>query len=144
MAELKTKPNDVSVTDFINQIENPRKREEALQLLTIFEEVTGVNAQMWGESIIGFGSYHYKYASGHEGDAAIVGFSPRKAKTSLYIYLPEEEKEAWQKKLGKVTAGVACIYVNKLADIDQEVLKEMIKVGWKLIKELYPENEPGG
>lgn len=127
MYELKTKETEASVMEFITKIEHPKKREEAFQLLDIFSEATGLEAKMWGASIIGFGSYHYKYASGHEGDAPLVGFSPRKAKHSLYIAVDDTEWEKLLTQLGKYTAGKACVYVNKLEDIDLEILKELIR-----------------
>jgi hypothetical protein len=126
MYELKTKETDNSVIEFIAKIEHPRKREEAFQLLDIFTEATGLEARMWGSNIIGFGSYHYRYASGHEGDAPLVWFSPRKSKHSLYIAVDDSEWEKRLTQLGKYTAGKACVYVNKLEDIDLEVLKELI------------------
>ncbi len=127
MYELKTKETEASVMEFITKIEHPKKREEAFQLLDVFFEATGLEAQMWGTSIIGFGSYHYKYTSGHEGDAALVGFSPRKGKHSLYIAIDDTEWEKLLTRLGKHTAGKACVYVNKLEDIDLEILKELIR-----------------
>lgn len=127
MAEPKMKENDNSVIDFIESVENEKKKADAYQLLDIFEEVTGYKAKMWGPSIIGFGSYHYKYASGHEGDAPLAGFSPRKAKHTLYLAYESEEREKLLENFGKHTKSKACIYVNKLADIDIDVLKELIK-----------------
>jgi hypothetical protein len=138
MYELKTKENDLDGLAFIEKIEHAGKKTDALQLLDLFADATETQAKMWGESIIGFGSYHYRYASGHEGDAAIVGFSPRKAKISLYIYLSEEQKLDWLPKLGKHSIGASCIYINKLADIDPEILTQMIKIGWQNIVEMYP------
>jgi len=107
-------------------------------LLDIFEEVTGYKAKMWGPSIIGFGSYHYKYASGHEGDAPLAGFSPRKAKISLYLAYESEEREKMLENFGKHTTGKACIYVNKLADIDTQVLKKLIEQSVETYQNLYP------
>ncbi len=127
MYELKTKETDNSVMEFITKIEHPKKQVEAFQLLDIFSESTGLEAKMWGTSIIGFGSYHYKYASGHEGDAPLIGFSPRKAKHSLYIAIDDTEWEKLLTRLGKYTAGKACVYINKLEDIDLEILKELIR-----------------
>ncbi|MET1249281.1 DUF1801 domain-containing protein [Sporolactobacillus sp. STCC-11] len=124
----KTKETDNSVIDFIETVERPKKREDAYLLLDLFTEVTGFEAKMWGPSIIGFGSYHYKYASGHEGDAPLTGFSPRKAKISLYLMMDDEDYEKFAPDFGKHTRGKACIYVNKLADINVAVLKDMIKV----------------
>lgn len=119
--------NTDSVKAFIDAIDHDRKRAEAYQLLQIFEEVTQLPATMWGPSIIGFGSYHYKYDSGHEGDSPLVAFSPRKAKISLYLGYESEERQAFVDKIGKVSKSKACIYVNKLADIDLGVLRELIK-----------------
>lgn len=127
MSEPKMKENENSVTGFIESVENEKKKADAYQLLDIFEEVTGYDAKMWGPSIIGFGSYHYKYASGREGDAPLVGFSPRKAKISLYLDYESEEREELLENFGKHTKSKACIYVNKLADIDGNVLKDLIK-----------------
>ena len=134
MYELKTKETDNSVIEFIENVENPKKREDAYKLLDIFTETTGLQAKMWGPSIIGFGSYHYKYASGHEGDAPIVGFSPRKAKISLYLTTSEGVREKLLNELGKHTTGKMCVYVNKLADIDVEVLKEFITETVKFVE----------
>ena len=125
--EQKTKPTDASVQAFIEQIEQPRKKEDAYALLDIFAEATGEEAKMWGPSIIGFGKYHYRYESGHEEEAALAGFSPRKSAISLYLMLPEDRQAAFLGKLGKHKKGKGCIYVNKLADIDVEVLKEMVR-----------------
>ncbi|PID15283.1 hypothetical protein CSV63_08950 [Sporosarcina sp. P34] len=127
MNEPKMKENENSVTDFIESVENEKKKIDAYHLLAIFEEVTGYEAKMWGPSIIGFGSYHYKYVSGREGDAPLVGFSPRKKKISLYLDYESEEREELLENFGKHTKSKACIYVNKLADIDANVLKDLIK-----------------
>ncbi|NLW41955.1 MAG: DUF1801 domain-containing protein [Tissierellia bacterium] len=126
MYELKTKETNKNVLEFIEKIEHPRKKEDAYTLLNLFEEVTGYEGKLWGESIIGFGSYHYKYATGHEGDAPIVGFSPRKAKISLYLATENPEREVLLEKFGKHTTSKACIYVNKLSDIDLDILKKLI------------------
>jgi hypothetical protein len=138
MYELKTKETDNSVIEFIEQVDQPKKREDAYQLLDIFTETTGYQAKMWGPSIIGFGSYHYKYASGHEGDAPLVGFSPRKAKISLYFAPCINKREQLLKEFGKHTTGKACVYINKVADIDIEVLKELIKESVVFLQEMYP------
>lgn len=138
MAEPKMKENDNSVSDFIESVEGEKKKADAYQLLDIFEEVTGFKAKMWGPSIIGFGSYHYKYASGHEGDAPLAGFSPRKAKHTLYLAYESEEREKLLENFGKHTKSKACIYVNKLADIDIDVLKELIKQSVETYQNLYP------
>ena len=139
MYELKTKETDVSVIEFIENVESPKKREDAYKLLDIFTETTGFEAKMWGPSIIGFGSYHYVYESGHEGDAAIVGFSPRKAKISLYLTAAQSKREELLKRLGKHTSGKMCVYVNKMADINEDVLQEFITETVKFMNETYPD-----
>ncbi|TQV89182.1 DUF1801 domain-containing protein [Aliikangiella coralliicola] len=126
MAELKTKPNKASVLKFINSVEHQKRREDALTLLDVMSEVTGEKPMMWGNSIVGFGKMHYKYATGREGDWLRTGFSPRKANMTLYIMNGFTEYETLLKKLGKYKASVSCLYVNKLEDIDMEVLKKMI------------------
>jgi hypothetical protein len=138
MYEAKMKETDNSVIEFIESVDNEKKKADAYQLLEIFEEVTGFEAKMWGPSIIGFGSYHYKYASGHEGDAPLVGFSPRKAKISLYLSYASEEREKLLEGFGKHTKSKACIYVNKLTDIDTNVLKDLIKLTVESYRNLYP------
>ena len=138
MYELKTKETDNSVIEFIEQVDSPKKREDAYRLLDIFTETSGFEAKMWGPSIIGFGLYHYKYATGHEGDAPLVGFSPRKAKISLYFAPGEKNREELLKVFGKHTTGKACVYINKVADINEDVLKEMIKQSITFLTEMYP------
>ncbi|MFI8574309.1 DUF1801 domain-containing protein [Rossellomorea aquimaris] len=138
MYELKTKQNDSSVIEFIEALENPKKREDAYKLLDIFTETTGFEAKMWGPSIIGFGSYHYKYKTGHEGDAPLVGFSPRKAKISLYFAPGDPEREKVLDSFGKHTTGKACVYINKVADIDQDVLKQLINQSVNFLQKTYP------
>ncbi|MNG19807.1 hypothetical protein D3C84_1040090 [compost metagenome] len=103
------------------------------------QEETGFEPKMWGPSIIGFGSYHYKYASGHEGDAPLAGFSPRKAAISLYVYLSEENREELLSKFGKHRTAKSCIYVKKLSDIDVEILKEMVSASVEYLLKLYPQ-----
>lgn len=141
MYELKTKETDNSVLEFIENVENPKKKEDAYRLLDIFTEVTGYEAKMWGPTIIGFGTYHYKYASGHEGDAPLVGFSPRKAKISLYFAPGDTHREELLERFGKYTTGKACVYINKVADIDVDVLKELIIQSVKYLRELYPSTD---
>lgn len=132
------KETNNSVIEFIEKVESEKKKADAYELLQIFEEVTGYEAKMWGPSIIGFGSYHYKYASGREGDAPLVAFSPRKAKISLYLDYEGEERDEFLENFGKHTKSKACIYVNKLADIDINVLKELITHTVEKYKKLYP------
>ena len=141
MAELKTKETDISVTSFLNAFTNSeQKREESLKLIALMQQITGFEPKMWGPSIIGFGHYHYKYASGHEGDMPLVGFSPRKAAFSLYVFTGLEEHQHLLEHLGKFKMGKACIYVNKLADIDLEVLTTLAKETIHYLKLKYGEN----
>ncbi|WP_417897034.1 DUF1801 domain-containing protein [Bacillus haimaensis] len=140
MYELKTKENDRSVVEFIENVESPTKREDAYKLLDIFTETTGYQAKMWGPSIIGFGSYHYKYPTGHEGDAPLVGFSPRKAKISLYFATGDTKREELLENFGKHTTGKACVYINKLADVDVAVLKRLIEQSVRFLQDTYPNN----
>lgn len=137
MAENKTKATVASVEAFINTVENEQKRKDARELVKLFEHVTGEKAVMWGDSIIGFGQYHYKYESGREGDFMLAGFSPRKTKFSLYIMAGFSKYEHYLEKLGKFKTGKACLYINKLADVDQHVLAEMLADSVKTIKEKY-------
>jgi len=139
MAKNKTTETQQSVTDFINAVENDAKRNDAFELLKTMQETTGFEPKMWGPSIIGFGSYHYKYDSGHEGDAPLAAFSPRKAATTVYFYLPEENREELLSKLGKHKSSKACIYINKLTDIDIEVLKKIILLSIEFTQKLYPQ-----
>ena len=138
MYELKTRFNDNSVIEFIENVESAKKREDAYKLLDIFTEATGYPAQMWGPSIIGFGAYHYKYESGHEGDAPLVGFSPRKAKISLYFATGDTKRDELLKDFGKHTAGKACVYINKVADIEVDVLTALIDQSILFLNEMYP------
>lgn len=128
MAANKTQKTEQSVEDFINSVDHEGKRADAFEILELMKSVTGEEPKMWGPAIIGFGDIHYKYASGREGDWFKVGFSPRKAKISLYISgCDVAMHEEMLSRFGKHKAGKGCLYVNKLADIDKEVLKEMIK-----------------
>ncbi|WP_042221171.1 DUF1801 domain-containing protein [Oceanobacillus manasiensis] len=138
MYEQKTKENEASVEEFIEQVENPKKRKDAYRLLEIFSETSGYPPKMWGPSMIGFGSYHYKYETGHEGDAMLVGFSPRKANFSLYFTTGDTEREALLAKFGKHKSGKSCVYINKLDDVDESVLKELIKQSITFLENKYP------
>lgn len=145
MADTKTKPTDIAVEDFLASVEPASKRQDALVLLDVFERMTGEPPRMWGPSIIGFGSYHYKYDSGREGDHMRSGFSPRKAKHSLYFmgrYCDEatgKRVDALLDKMGKHKTGASCVYVNKLADIDLAVLEEIIAECWDAMNRKYPD-----
>ena len=138
MYEQKTKETDADVIEFIESVDNPQKRADAYRLLKIFEETSGFEATMWGPGIIGFGAYHYVYATGHEGDSPLVGFSPRKAKISLYFATGDQERQALLNDLGKHTSGKACVYINKVDDIDVGVLIKLINRSISFLQELYP------
>jgi len=138
MAELKTKLNDASVLDFLNGVEDEQKRQDSFKILEIMQEVTGEEPKMWGSSIIGFGSYHYKYASGREGDWFQTGFSPRKQSLTLYIMSGFEQYEELLGKLGKHSTGKSCLYVKKNADVDLDVLRELIKLSVELVAATNP------
>ncbi|MTB53789.1 DUF1801 domain-containing protein [Lewinella sp. W8] len=126
MAKNKTAETDVNVTEFVNAyVDKDQKKADSFQLVELMQEWSGFAPKMWGPTIIGFGNYHYKYASGHEGDAPMLGFSPRKAAFSLYVYSHTEKSERLLADLGKFKMGKACIYVKKLADIDIPTLKKL-------------------
>jgi len=141
MAKNKTTETEYSVIDFINAVPDENKRNDAFKLLKIVQEITGFEPKMWGPSIIGFGSYHYKYDSGHEGDAPLAGFSPRKTAMTIYFYLPEKEREELLPKLGRHTSSKACIYIKKLADIDIDILKKVILLSIDHTQKLYPQKQ---
>ena len=126
MAELKTKLNDASVEDFLNNVENEQKRKDSFEIIKMMQQATKEEPKMWGPAIIGFGSYHYKYESGREGDMPIIGFSPRKQNLTLYVGLGEDSQNPLLKKLGKHTTGKVCLYIKKLADVDRTVLQKLI------------------
>ncbi|HEY0731676.1 MAG TPA: DUF1801 domain-containing protein [Chitinophagaceae bacterium] len=138
MAKIKTVKTDADVMEFINSVPDERRRKDSLKLLEVIEEVTGFEPYMYGPSIIGFGNYHYKYESGHEGDAPLAGFSPRKAAISLY-FANYPGRDKLLKQFGKHKAAVACIYIKSLDDINIEVFKEMTKASMKHMQKLYPE-----
>jgi hypothetical protein len=139
MAENKTQPTDASVDDFINQTESPKKRKDAFRIKQIMEEETGEKAVMWGPSIIGFGQYHYKYESGREGDFLIAGFAPRKSAISLYLLgCMETSFDELFARLGKYKTGASCVYINKLSDVDETVLRELIRTAYHYMKDKYP------
>ena len=126
--ENKTKVTEIQVSDFINSfVDDKQKREDSLQLIELMKKWSGFEPKIWGPTIIGFGSYHYKYASGHEGDCLLIGFSPRKKAFSLYVYTPQQNNIELLNKLGKFKMGKACIYINKLLDIDLDVLEVLCK-----------------
>jgi hypothetical protein len=139
MAELKTKQTDQDVTGFINSFaDTEQKQKDSFELLKLMKELTGSEPRMWGASIIGFGSYHYKSEkSSQEGDWPLIGFSPRKAAISLYVYTGAEEHKHLLEGLGKYKMGKACIYVKKLSDIDREVLKKIAKETIRFLQSKY-------
>lgn len=138
MAELKTKVNNASVTAFIDGVKDSTQRADTKQLLTIFKRVTKKKPKMWGTSIIGFGSYHYKSErSAQEGDWLITGFSPRKQNLTLYLMLGMHDNQDLLKKLGKHKTSVGCLYIKSLADVDQKVLEALIKKSFEAMKKKY-------
>jgi hypothetical protein len=138
MAKTKTTETAANVEEFINSFANTeQKRQDSYELLKIMQDTTGFEPKMWGPTIIGFGSYHYKYESGHEGDAPLAGFSPRKAEFSLYAFTGLKEHEHLLGNLGKFKAAKACIYFKKLSDINQKELKKLIKETIKYTQTKY-------
>ena len=127
MTENKTRPNNNSVIAFLNSVEGKEKRKDSHALLQLFKSITLEPAVMWGESIVGFGSYHYKYDSGREGDMCITGFSPRKSNFSIYIMSGFSNYQDLLEQLGPHKTGKACLYVKRLSDIDMDVLSEIIR-----------------
>ncbi len=126
MTELKTQRNHGDVMEYLDSVENQRRREDALVLLDVMGEITGEPAEMWGGSIVGFGSYHYVYESGREGDWFLTGFAPRKQSLTLYIMPGFEHYDDLLARLGKHKIGRSCLYINKLADVDMDVLRELV------------------
>ena len=139
MAELKTKVNESDVLKFINHIEHKTRKEDSLILLEMMKEVSGEEPKMWGESIIGFGTYHYKYeGTGREGDWMRIAFSPRKQNLSIYLMNGYSESTQLLNKLGKHKIGKACLYINKLKDVDLNILKELMKESIDYMNKNYP------
>jgi hypothetical protein len=126
MVKNKTTETNASVTGFVNKVENEVKRSDSYKLIEIYKSITGIEPIMWGPTIIGFGSYHYKYASGHEGDAPLAAFSPRKDSLVVYIATEFENREYLLSQLGKHKSSKACVYVKKLSDIDLKILERII------------------
>ena len=132
--QAKTTETTLSVKDFIKKIPEAERQKDALAIVDIMEKQSGFPAKMWGPAIIGFGSYHYVYESGHEGDAPLVGFSPRKNEFALYLSAAFEKREELLKQFGKHKSGKACIYIKKIEDINVDVLKKMITASLKYSK----------
>lgn len=135
-AELKTKLNDASVTDFLNSVEDEQKRKDSFEILKLMKRASKAEPKMWGSSIVGFGSYHYKGASGREGDWMMIGFSPRKQNLTLYIMPGFERYPDLMKKLGKYSTGKSCLYIKRLSDVDVDVLKELMVESVAAMKKL--------
>jgi Domain of unknown function (DU1801) len=134
MAENKTKPTKLSVDKFIKSQPDAQVREDCAVISKLMSEATGEEPKMWGSSIVGFGSYHYKYATGREGDMPIVGFSPRKQNLTLYVLMHGEEQADLFKKLGKHTTRKSCLYIKRLSDVDLPTLKKIIKVSVRRLR----------
>lgn len=130
MSQNKTRPNTASITSFLDSVEDEIQRQDNVRLIDIMKEITGEDPVMWGPSIIGFGSYHYKYDSGREGDMLLTGFSPRKQNLSLYIMAGFSNYENLMQKLGKYKTGKSCLYIKRLSEINIDVLKELIKASF--------------
>ena len=127
MAELKTKQNEQDVYEFLDGVSNETRKNDGYAVLELMRTTTGLEPRMWGDSIVGFGSYHYKYASGREGDWFLTGFSPRKQSLTVYIMPGFDEYEALLERLGKHKIGKSCLYINKLEEVDLSVLKMLIE-----------------
>lgn len=127
MAELKTKRNKGDVDAFLNNVSDERKREDSFAILDLMRQATEKEPEMWGDSIVGFGSYHYKYKSGREGDWFLTGFSPRKQNLTLYIMSGFDDYDQLLSKLGKHSTGKSCLYIKKIEDVDVNVLKELVQ-----------------
>ena len=138
MAKNKTTETEVNVNDFIESyVENEQKKADSYRLVELMTKWSGCKPKMWGPTIIGFGSYHYKYASGHEGDAPFIGFSPRKAEFSLYVFSPTEQSKSLLDDFGKFKMGKSCIYIKKLSDINLAILEKLCKHGIAYINEKH-------
>ena len=128
MSDPKTKPTEQSVEAFLNSVADEQKRRDSFRLLELMAEATGLAPRMWGDSIVGFGQYHYRYASGREGDSPLAGFSPRKQALTIYVISGFDQYEGLMSSLGKYKTGKACLYVKKLADVDLAALKELVRL----------------
>lgn len=133
--EPKTKVNDASVTEFLNSVPDEQKRNDSFEILKMMKQITKEEPKMWGSSIVGFGSYHYKGKSGREGDWMLTGFSPRKQNLTLYLMGGFDNHAALLQKLGKFTTGASCLYIKTLDDVDKKVLKELVQASVKQMKQ---------
>lgn len=143
MAELKTKLNDASVRAFLDTIEDESKRDDCFEIMNLMKKASGEEPKMWGTSIIGYGTYHYKYASGREGDWMRIGFSPRKQNITLYLMTGVDRNEEIFSRIGKYKNGKSCFYIKKLADVNVGVLEELIATSLEHVESIYGENGPG-
>ena len=143
MSKNKTSETTGSVTDFINSVSDETKRNDSFEIVEIMGKLTGHEPRLWGPSIVGFGSYHYKYESGHEGDAPLIGFSPRSNAITLYLATDFPKKESLLGTLGKYKLGKGCVYIKRLSDIDTSVLEMMISDSFEYLKNKYPNNNAG-
>ena len=139
-AELKTKKNNASVKDFLDSIEDECKRKDCKEIAKMMRQASGKNAKMWGDAIIGFGEYQYKYASGREGDWMRIGYSPRKQNITLYIMDGFEKYDKLMSKLGKYKTGKSCLYIKRLEDVDKKVLGKLIEESVKYFDKKYGKN----
>jgi hypothetical protein len=137
MADNKTRPTRASVTAFMAAIEDRKMRADAKQVAAMMRRATGKRARMWGPSIVGYGSYHYRYASGREGDSMITGFSPRRQALTIYIMPGFDRFQGLMSKLGKYTTGKSCLYIKRLADVDETVLERLIDESVKYMRAHY-------
>ena len=137
MTQRKTSQNEGDVNAFLDAVENPRRRADARQLLDLMQTVTGESPKMWGPSIVGFGKYHFRYASGREGDSLVVGFSPRKQNLVIYIMPGFSDYGELLGKLGKFRTGRSCLYVNKLDDVDLQLLEQLVRESVEEMKRRY-------
>jgi hypothetical protein len=138
MAKNKTTETTTSVTDFINTVADETKRNDCFRIIELMQKQTGFEPKMWGAAIVGFGSYHYKYESGREGDAPLIGFSPRANAITLYLSSNFNTREELLKKFGKHTTGKGCVYIKKLQDINTSILKKMITDSFQHTRKKYP------
>jgi len=135
MAELKTKPTEASVKDFLNQIVDKERRDDCFAIAKLMEKATGAKPKMWGPSIVGFGTFHYKYASGREGDWLVTGFSPRKNDLTLYLMMGFEQHRELMQRLGKYKTSKSCLYIKRLDDVHVPTLKKLIERSVKQLRD---------
>lgn len=136
---MKTTPTKASVTEYLKSVEDPQKRKDCRAIAKMMRAATGKRATMWGDSIVGFGRYHYKYESGREGDFFLTGFAPRKQNLTVYVMNGFDGQDRLMKRLGKFKTGRSCLYIKRLADVDPEVLEELIHASVEAMREKYPD-----